>query len=289
MKLFNEKRSDLEEQQLHLNVGLQKIRDTVTQVQDLQQSLALKRQELEAKNTLANQKLKQMVKDQQEAEKKRVTSTELQVDLQKQTEAINEKKAQVMSELAEVEPALQDAKSAVKSIKREHLDELRRLGKPPPAIRIALESICLLLNTPSTDWKEIRQIVSKASFIPSIVNFQTEDISVTTRKQMISQFLNNPDYSYEKMNKASLACGPLVKWAIAQVSYADMLQKVDPLREELSKNEDAMLANKSKVCIKLHLHFLLENLRLRKLLKSRLLKCGTGCFKKKVFKFGLRL
>lgn len=73
--------------------------------------------------------------------------------------------------------------------------------------------------------------------------------SVSTRKQMISQFLNNPDYSYEKMNKASLACGPLVKWAIAQVSYADMLQKVDPLREELQKNEDAMLTNKSKVCL----------------------------------------
>ena len=66
---------------------------------------------------------------------------------------------------------------------------------------------------------------------------------------MMNQFLNNPDYSYEKMNKASLACGPLVKWAIAQVSYADMLQKVDPLREELKKNEDAMLTNKSKVCL----------------------------------------
>ena len=62
MKLFNEKRSDLEEQQLHLNIGLQKIRDTVQQVEDLQKSLSLKSQELEAKNALANQKLKQMVK-----------------------------------------------------------------------------------------------------------------------------------------------------------------------------------------------------------------------------------
>ena len=76
---------------------------------------------------------------------------------------------------------------------------------------------------------------------------------------MMNQFLNNPDYSYEKMNKASLACGPLVKWAIAQVSYADMLQKVDPLREELKKNEDAMLTNKSKVCLFEKIIFLLYN------------------------------
>jgi dynein heavy chain 1 len=62
VKLFNEKRSDLEEQQLHLNVGLQKIRDTVEQVEELQKSLAIKRNELEEKNNLANAKLKQMVK-----------------------------------------------------------------------------------------------------------------------------------------------------------------------------------------------------------------------------------
>lgn len=61
MKLFNEKRSDLEEQQLHLNIGLQKIRETVEQVEELQRSLSIKRNELEEKNNLANAKLKQMV------------------------------------------------------------------------------------------------------------------------------------------------------------------------------------------------------------------------------------
>lgn len=62
MKLFNEKRADLEEQQLHLNVGLNKIRETVDQVEELQASLSVKKIELEQKNQLANQKLKQMVK-----------------------------------------------------------------------------------------------------------------------------------------------------------------------------------------------------------------------------------
>ena len=72
VKLFNEKRADLEEQQLHLNVGLQKIRETVEQVEELQKSLSIKRNELEEKNNAANAKLKQMVKDQQEAERKKV-------------------------------------------------------------------------------------------------------------------------------------------------------------------------------------------------------------------------
>lgn len=44
VKLYNEKRSDLEEQQLHLNVGLSKIAETVEQVEEMQKSLAVKSQ-----------------------------------------------------------------------------------------------------------------------------------------------------------------------------------------------------------------------------------------------------
>lgn len=66
----------------------------------------------------------------------------------------------------------------------------------------------------------------------------------------MQKYLGQPDYTYEKMNKASLACGPLAKWAIAQVSYASMLQKVDPLRQELNSNEDEMMINQSKVSYK---------------------------------------
>ena len=43
VKLYNEKREDLEEQQLHLNVGLQKIRETVEQVEELQAIVSLLR------------------------------------------------------------------------------------------------------------------------------------------------------------------------------------------------------------------------------------------------------
>ena len=63
---------------------------------------------------------------------------------------------------------------------------------------------------------------------------------------MINKYLNNPDYNFEKVNRASLACGPLVKWAIAQVNYADMLNKIEPLRNELSSLEAEAQINKDK-------------------------------------------
>lgn len=79
VNMINEKRDELEEQQLHLNIGLQKLKDTETQVKDLQVSLAQKNKELESKNLLANEKLKQMVEDQQVAEQRKKDSQDLQV------------------------------------------------------------------------------------------------------------------------------------------------------------------------------------------------------------------
>ena len=66
--------------------------------------------------------------------------------------------------------------TAVKAIKREHLVEIRAFRNPPKQVKIALESVCILLGEPSTDWKEIRSIIMKENFIPDIVKFSTEDV-----------------------------------------------------------------------------------------------------------------
>ena len=61
----------------------------------------------------ANQKLKQMVADQQEAEKRKVMSQELHKDLQEQQKRIAAKQSEVMEDLAKVEPAVKEAQQGV--------------------------------------------------------------------------------------------------------------------------------------------------------------------------------
>ena len=239
VKLYGEKRSALEEEQLHLNVGLNKIAETVGQVEEMQKSLAVKSNELQAKNEAANLKLKQMVKDQQEAEKQRTQSQDISALLEKQKLEIAEKKKEVVADLEQVEPAVIDAQQAVKSIRKQHLVEVRSMANPPPVVKLAMESICLLLGENATDWKSIRSVIMKDNFIPTIVNFDTEDIQDDVREKMRQKYMSNPDYNFEKVNRASFACGPLVKWAIAQLSYADMLKRVEPLRNELQSLEAA--------------------------------------------------
>ena len=67
------------------------------------------------------------------------------------------------------------------------------------------------------------------------------------RSELKKKYLSDPDYVFEKVDRASKACGPLVKWAIAQINYADMLLSVDPLRNELKSLEEEAEKTRKKV------------------------------------------
>lgn len=50
------------------------------------------------------------------------------------------------------------------------------MTNPPAAVKLALESICLLLGEETNDWKKIRQVIIRDNFISSIVNFSSEEM-----------------------------------------------------------------------------------------------------------------
>ncbi|KAL2153811.1 hypothetical protein VTH82DRAFT_4967 [Thermothelomyces myriococcoides] len=247
VKLYNEKREDLEEQQRHLNVGLEKLRDTVDKVRDLRASLAEKQKQLELKNDEANEKLQRMVADQREAEQRKATSLEIQAALEKQEAEVASRREVVLRDLARAEPAVEEAKASVSNIKRQHLTEVRSMSSPPQGVRLALDSVCTLIGHKVSDWKSIQAVVRRDDFIASILNFDNEkQMTRALRLKMRNEFLANPEFTFEKVNRASKACGPLVQWVEAQVNYAEILDRVGPLREEVKQLEEQALQTKAE-------------------------------------------
>ena len=247
VKLYNEKREDLEEQQRHLNVGLEKLRDTVDKVRDLRVSLAEKKAQLEQKDAEANEKLQRMVADQREAEQQKSTSLEVQAALEIQEAEVASRKKIVLEDLARAEPAVEEAKASVSNIKRQHLTEVRSMNTPPSGVRLALESVCTLIGHKVSDWKQIQATVRRDDFIASIINFDNEkQMTKSLRLKMRNDYLANPEFTPEKVNRASKACGPLVQWVGAQVNYAEILDRVGPLREEVGALEEQALQTKAE-------------------------------------------
>ncbi|KAG8627876.1 hypothetical protein KVT40_003749 [Elsinoe batatas] len=246
-KLYNEKREDLEEQQRHLNVGLDKLKETVSEVDELSKSLAGKKIELERKDTEANEKLQGMIADQREAEKRRGISLEIQAALSKQDKEISERREIVEGDLAKATPAVEEAQRSVNNIKKQHLTEVRSMQNPPAGVKLALEAVCTLLGHKVTDWKTIISIIRKDDFIPSIVHYDNEaQMTAAHRTKMEREFLTKDEFSYERVNRASKACGPLVQWVEAQVSFSGILARVGPLRAELAELQDSALQTRAE-------------------------------------------
>ncbi|CAI7595849.1 unnamed protein product [Penicillium discolor] len=247
VKLFNEKREDLEEQQRHLNIGLEKLHDTVDKVSDLRASLAQKKTQLEKKDTEANEKLQRMVADQQEAEQRKHVSLEVQAALEIQEKEVATRKEVVLHDLARAEPAVLEAQKSVSNIKRQHLTEVRSMGNPPASVRLALEAVCTLLGHTVDSWKTIQGLIRRDDFIASIVNYDNErQMTRRHRTKMQNEFLSKEDFTYERVNRASKACGPLVQWVEAQVNYSAILDRVGPLREEVDQLEEQALQTKAE-------------------------------------------
>lgn len=247
VRLFNEKREDLEEQQRHLNVGLEKLRDTVDKVRDLRASLAQKKNQLEKKDAEANEKLQRMIADQREAEKRKATSLKIQKDLDKQEEEVAKRKEVVNADLEKAEPAVLDAQESVSNIKRQHLTEVRSMGNPPASVKLALESVCTLLGHKVDNWKMIQGIVRRDDFIASIVGYDNaRQMTRNHRLKMQNDFLSKDEFTYERVNHASKACGPLVQWVEAQVNYSAILDRIGPLRLEAEQLEEDALQTKAE-------------------------------------------
>ena len=66
-----------------------------------------------------------IVVGQNDAEVKKKACEELAAELAIQNEAIAKRKAEVEEDLANVEPALAEARTSVRGIKKAHLDEIR--------------------------------------------------------------------------------------------------------------------------------------------------------------------
>ncbi|KAI5950644.1 DYN1 [Candida margitis] len=238
ISLCDRKRSEADERQRHVIIGLEKLQETVLQVEKMKSFLASKEKALSEKNKEAREMLNQMLVDQNEAERKQEFSIETQAELERQESDILHRRETVLKELALVEPAVLEAQRGVQNIKKQHLTEIRSMSNPPAAVKMTMESVCVLLGYRVSSWRDVQLAIRGDDFIPNIVNFNCEyQLGPELREYMEQTYLSRADFTFEVAHRASKACGPLLEWVRAQLAYSSILKEVGPLREEVNALE----------------------------------------------------
>jgi dynein heavy chain 1, cytosolic len=236
---LNGRREQVEDEQLHVNAGLDKLRQTQENVAELKSGLAAKTSELKEKEALANEKLQIMVSDQNVAEKRKIEAEKMSAEVEKQRTEISRRKEEAQRDLDEAEPALKKAQASVRGIKKRDLDEVRNLARPPNNVKLTLECVAIMLGETKVDWADVRKLLSKADFIPSIIDFDADKLSSKQIKLVQENYLDgNPDLSVESVTRSSKACGPLYEWCESQIKYSTIFNNIAPLRAEVDQLEN---------------------------------------------------
>ena len=72
-----------------------------------------------------------------------------------------------------------------------------------------------------------------ANFLESLKTFPKDDITDKQKSDLKTpEILNNPQFTYEIMNKKSSAAANLANWVINIVKYHDIYVVVEPLKLE---------------------------------------------------------
>ncbi|KAG5186150.1 dynein heavy chain [Tribonema minus] len=237
--LVGEKRGQLEEQQLHINIGLAKLAETQEEVAVLRRGLEARDTRLRDQSALANAKLQQMLAGQGQAERRKAEAEALSAVLEQQNARVEAQAGAARAQLGEAEPALLAAQASVRTIKKAQLDEIRALARPPPAVKTVLEAVSTMLGSDKPEWTEVRKVIAKQDFISTVVHFDTDTLDARTIKAVEDIFTSAGDLDLASVNRASTACGPLYQWVLSQIKFSSISKRVQPLREEVAALQEA--------------------------------------------------
>ncbi|CCW66307.1 unnamed protein product [Phytomonas sp. Hart1] len=235
VKLLGEKQNASSEQLQHLTGGLKKLNETSDDVSAQQQELLENEKRMEESSKAAQAMLERIITETDVTQREKAAAEQMRKQLQEEQVNIDQAAMKMDLDLKKAEPALKGAEAALKTVKTEHLREIRAYTTPPPKVKRTLEAVCALMNlSNSDDWDVIKAYVRREDFLSSVMSFQSERITDAARNR-VSALTNDSKFTVEAAYHASKAAGPLLQWVFAQIQYFEALKRVAPIHNEISK------------------------------------------------------
>ena len=268
--LLNSKRTKVHGLIDRLDVGLSTLQKTSNDVMELQKDLDITMKKVEEKKVATDNLINEMKMQQADAQ---VQDDKSKIEAQRANEEssnalVIEKEAE--KELSEAEPAMKAAADAVNCLSKAMLTELKALSKPPSGVDMVTNSCLILIekeyNPKKQNWNRAKAMMQNVdAFKNKLAEFRGEDIT-DQEIALLSDYIQNPNFSPEKMISKSAAAANLCTWVVNIYAYNRIYIKVKPLMDSLNdarqKKESALArladAEKKVADVQAHLKTLEE-------------------------------
>ncbi|KAF6263196.1 dynein heavy chain 8 [Scenedesmus sp. NREL 46B-D3] len=232
------------------NVGLEKLAGSAAQVAGMQQELVAMQPQLVATVAEVEELMARIAHDKKVVvEPKAAVVREGEARAQDKAAAAKAIKDECEADLAEAIPILNDALAALDTIKESDIAYIKKLQNPPPAIKLVLEAVCVVLDVkpgkgkdesgkPVTDyWKPSLGLLAEKDMIGKLKSYDKDNIPPKVMAAIRSTYLTDEGFTPENAKRASPAAEGLCKWVHAMSSYDKVAKVVAPKKAKLAEAE----------------------------------------------------
>ena len=240
LSMLAEKQKEFKIVESRMKIGVDKLNETNQVVDELAVELEALQPVLKKKGEETEALLERVAVDQKEANivEERVSKDEAVVS--KQAAEVAAIQADAQRDLDVAMPALNSALKALDSLDKKDITEIKSFAKPPPAVQVVMEAVCILLGA-KPDWENAKKQLSDSNFMASLQNYDKDNIPQPVLKK-IKKYVADPMMAVENVKKVSKAATSLCMWVHAMDIYSKVAKEVAPKKaalEEMTKKLNA--------------------------------------------------
>lgn len=239
MKTFGEtlgkRLKKLNDDQSLLKRGIMKIEETNTVVGDMEKELTQLKPILQVKAEQGEALLKELEAKKVVMEETKKSVEEEKMVVQKNADIADKIAAEAKVELDAAMPMLKGATDAVEALKSKkgELAAVKTYKNPPTRVRMVLSAVCQLTGFP-TDWKGGQKFLAQPNNMAILSELHNQEISENDLKK-IQVYINDPEFTEEKVAEQSGAASCLCRWVINIDKYIRVKHAIAPLQERLAE------------------------------------------------------
>ncbi|XP_049878702.1 dynein beta chain, ciliary [Pectinophora gossypiella] len=251
-KLVNNKTQELQAKIVRLENGLEKLRCTASQVDELKAKLAIQEIELQQKNEAADKLIEMVGVETAKVQSEKALADEEEEKVAVIAEEVSKKQKDCEEDLIKAEPALIAAQEALNTLNKANLTELKSFGSPPGVVTNVTAAVMVLLAPggkipKDRSWKAAKVTMAKVDmFLESLINYDKENIHPDVIKA-IQPYLKDPEFEPEFVKSKSAAAAGLCAWVINIIKFYEVFCDVEPKRKALAAANAELAAASEKL------------------------------------------
>ncbi|VDI07166.1 dynein heavy chain, axonemal [Mytilus galloprovincialis] len=251
--LLTKKNDELQKKIIRLENGIEKLRSTATQVDDLKAKLAAQEVELGQKTDETNKLLAVVGSDTERVSTEKAIADEEEKKVQKINEDVSKKQQDCQRDLSKAEPALKAAEQALNTLNKNNLTELKSFSSPPPAVVNVVAAVMCLLAPGGRVPKDKSWKMAKATmmnkidlFLENLINYDKDHVHENCQRA-VEPYLVDPEFDPDLVKGKSFAASGLCSWVINIMKYYKVYCAVEPKRMALEGANAELSAAKHKL------------------------------------------